>query len=125
MPMEVLWKVNREKQEFKFTMMLMQPEYISTELVAGAKVKVHTKVDAIQLEKVRFESYSDGVCVQYLHVGAYEKMNAAGKLMEDYVRLQGYTIPVYFSHDIYLNDVRKTKPENLKSVMRYQVVKAS
>ena len=125
MPMEVLWKVNREKQEFKFTMMLMQPEYISSELVAEARVKVHSKVDAKQLENVRFESHSDGVCVQFLHVGAYEKMNAAGKLMEDYARQQGYIIPVHFTHDIYLNDVRKTKPENLKSVMRYQVVKAS
>lgn len=125
MPMEVLWKVNREKKEFSFTMMLMQPEFITSDLVAEAHVKVQSKVDAEQLAKVLFESYADGICVQFLHVGAYEKMNSSGKLMEDYAEQQGYIIPVHCSHDIYLNDIRKTKPENLKSVMRYQVVKKS
>jgi hypothetical protein len=36
---------------------------------------------------------------------------------------QGYVIPVRNAHDIYLNDVRKTKPENLKAVMRLPVVR--
>ncbi|MBA3073676.1 MAG: hypothetical protein FP831_08780 [Anaerolineae bacterium] len=125
MPMEVLWVVNREKKEFFFTMMLMQPEYVTVDLVAHARLKVQNKVDAQQLANVRFDSHADGICVQYLHVGAYEKMNASGKLMEDYAEQQGYAIPVHCSHDIYLNDVRKTKPENLKSIMRYQAVKIS
>lgn len=123
MPMEVLWVVNREKKEFSFTMMLMQPEYVTVDLVAQARLKVQNKVDAEQLATVRFDSHADGICVQYLHVGAYEKLNASGKLMEDYAEQQGYAIPVHYSHDIYLNDVRKTKPENLKSIMRYQIVK--
>ncbi|HEX7557485.1 MAG TPA: hypothetical protein VF338_12725 [Leptolinea sp.] len=42
MPMEVLWKVNREKKEFAWTMMLMQPEYITSDLVAEARQKVQS-----------------------------------------------------------------------------------
>ncbi|MBA4385696.1 MAG: hypothetical protein C0410_13240 [Anaerolinea sp.] len=123
MPMEVLWKVNREKKEFSFTMMLMQPEYVTAEQVAEARIKVQSKVEADQLAKVRFESHSDGTCVQYLHLGAYENMNDSGKLMDTFAEQHGYTIPVHFSHDIYLNDVRKTKTENLQSVIRYHVEK--
>ncbi len=123
MPMEVLWKVNREKKEFAFTMMLMQPEYVTVELVAEARVQVQSKVDASQLAKVRFESLVEGTCVQYLHVGAYEGMDTSGKIMETFAEENGYTIPVHSSHDIYLNDIRKTRPENLQSVMRYQVEK--
>lgn len=123
MPMEVLWNVNREKKEFSFTMMLMQPEYITAELVAEARVKVQSKVDADQLAKVRFEPHIEGPCVQYLHIGAYEGMDASGKMMEAYAEQRGYVIPFHSSHDIYLNDVRKTRPENLQSVMRYPVVK--
>lgn len=123
MPMEVLWKVNREKKEFSFTMMLMQPEFITSELVAEALVKLQSKVEADQLAKIRFEPHADGICVQYLHIGTYEKMNASAKLMEAYAEQQGYAIPAHCSHDVYLNDIRKTKPENLRSVMRYQVVK--
>jgi hypothetical protein len=34
MPMEVIWKVDRVKKEFAWTMMLMQPEYVTPERVA-------------------------------------------------------------------------------------------
>jgi len=88
-------------------------------------VKVQSKVAPEQLAKVSFETHNEGTCVQYLHVGAYDGMNASGKLMEDYADSQGYIIPIHESHDIYLNDVRKTKPENLQSVMRYHLVKKS
>jgi len=123
MPMEVLWKVNREKKVFSFMMMLMQPEYITAEMVAEARVKVQSKVDADQIAMVRFEPNIEGTCVQYCHIGAYEGMDASGKVMEAFAEENGYTMPVHCSHDIYLNDVRKTRPENLQSVMRYPVAK--
>ena len=123
MPMEVLWKVNREKREFAWTMMLMQPDYVTTELVAEAKQKLQAKVDASLLERVRFESLTEGMCVQYLHTGPYEGMDASANKMTTFAEQQGYVIPVRNSHDIYLNDVRKTKPENLKAVIRLPVAR--
>jgi hypothetical protein len=123
MPMEVLWKVNREKKEFAWTMMLMQPEYVTPERVAEARQKVLSKVDAALLEKVRFEQYAEGMCVQFLHVGPYESMDASADRMEAFAGEQGYRIPLYNSHDIYLNDVRKTKPENLKAIIRLPVIR--
>ena len=123
MPMEVLWKVNREKKEFAWTMMLMQPEYITPELVNEARRKVQSKVDAALLEQVRFEQYAEGTCVQFLHVGAYEGMDAALEKMLTLAAAQDYTAPVRNTHDIYLNDVRKTNPDNLKAVMRLPVMR--
>lgn len=121
MPMEVQWKVNREAKEFKWTMMLMQPEYVTAELVDAARQKVLSKVEPSLLEQVRFESVTEGTCVQFLHVGAYEGMDAAMEKMIAFAEAQDYEIPKRNAHDIYLNDVRKTKPENLKAVMRFQV----
>ncbi len=123
MPMEVLWKVDREKKEFAWTMMLMQPEYITPELVNEAKRKVQSKVDAALLEKVHFEQYTEGTCVQFLHVGPYEGMDDSANRMEAFAREQGYHVPVRNSHDIYLNDIRKTKPENLRAVIRFPVLR--
>jgi hypothetical protein len=123
MPMEVCWRVNREKKEFAWTMMLMQPEMVTPEWVAEARQKVQPKVDAALLEQVRFESFTDGMCVQFLHVGPYEGMDAAAENMFALVERKGYTIPARNAHDIYLNDIRKTKPENLKAVMRFAVTK--
>jgi hypothetical protein len=123
MPMEVRWRVNREKKEFAWTMMLMQPEYVTRELVDEARQKVLSKVDATLLERVRFESFAEGTCVQFMHVGPYEGMDSALEKMLVAADVQGYAVPVRNVHDIYLNDVRKTKPENLKAIMRLPVVR--
>ena len=125
MPMEVLWKVNRQKMEFAWTMMLMQPEYVTTELVTAARQKVQSKVDAALLAQVRFEQYREGVCVLFMHNGPYEGMDSSCARMEAYANEQGYRIPLRNSHDIYLNDVHKTKPANLKTVMRLPVVRVN
>ena len=124
MPMEVCWRVNRAKKEFRWTMMLMQPEYISAELVVEARQKALLKVEAPLLNQARFESFDEGRCVQFLHIGPYEGMDSALKNMLAVAQAQGYAVPVCNVHDIYLNDVRKTKKENLKSIMRLPVVPA-
>ena len=123
MPMEVRWRVNRQKKEFAWTMMLMQPEYVTEELTAEARQKVLPKVDAALLERVRFESFAEGMCVQFLHMGPYDGMDSALETMLAVAEVQGYVVPARNAHDIYLNDVRKTKPENLKSIMRLPVVR--
>lgn len=123
MPMEVCWRVNREKKEFAWTMMLMQPEYVTKELVEQARQKALRKVDAGLLDQVRFESFAEGICVQFLYVGPYEGMDAALDKMLSVAEAQEYAVPIRNSHDIYLNDVRKTKPENLQAVMRLPVVR--
>ncbi|HEX7557484.1 MAG TPA: hypothetical protein VF338_12720 [Leptolinea sp.] len=58
-----------------------------------------------------------------LHIGPYEGMDASAGRMETFAREQGFCIPLHNSHDIYLNDVRKTKSANLKSIIRLPVVR--
>jgi hypothetical protein len=122
MPMEVRWQVNREKREFAWTMMLMQPEVVTSQRVDEARQKVLPKGDAALLDQVRFESFTEGMCVQFLHRGPYEGMDAALDKMLVFAGTQGYDVPIRSTHDIYLNDVRKTKPENLQTVMRLPVI---
>lgn len=122
MPMEVQWNVNRETRQFRWTMMLMQPEYITAEFVYRARQKVLSKLDQPELlDQVRFESLNEGKCIQFLHVGPYEGMDAALAQMVAVAEEQGYEVPKRNAHDIYLNDVRKTRSENLKAVMRLGV----
>jgi hypothetical protein len=122
MPMEVRWRVNRQKRDFAWTMMLMQPEYVSLEFVEEARQKVIPKVEAGMPERVHFELFAEGLCVQLRHVGPYEGMDAALDRMITAAGQQGYTAASRDAHDIYLNDVRKTKPENLQAVMRLPVI---
>jgi hypothetical protein len=121
MPMEVRWRVNRQKKEFAWTMMLMQPECVSLEFVEEARQRALSKVEADVLERVRFERFAEGICVQLRHVGPYEGMDSALDRMIMAAGRQGYTVASREAHDIYLNDVRKTKPENLQAIMRLPV----
>jgi hypothetical protein len=123
MPMEVRWRVKRENKEFAWTMMLMQPDFVTPEWVDEARQKVLPKVDAALLEQVHFETFAEGMCVQFLHRGPYAGMDACLDMMLAYAAVQGALVPVRSAHDIYLNDIRKTKPENLQAVMRLPVIR--
>lgn len=120
MPMEVVWDVNREEKRFRWTMMLLQPEWISAELVAEAILKAHAKADPAMLEKVRFETLCEGQCAQMLHRGPYEGMDENLAFMKARLVEQGCAAGAT-THDIYLNDTRRTKPDNLRAIMRVRV----
>ena len=121
MPMEVCWDVNRQQRRFAWTMMIMQPEVVTPELVAEAVENVKSKGEPPLLSRLRFEPLAEGPCVQFLHTGPYEGMDGAMNRMIAFAGSCGYGVPYTNAHDIYLNDVRKTKPENLKAVMRLKI----
>jgi hypothetical protein len=123
MPMEVRWFVNREKKEFKWTMMIMQPEVITSELYAEAVAAVKAKGGAPLLAKLRFENFAEGRCAQMMHKGPYPEMENTLEIMLKFIHDQGYTTDRR-THDIYLNSILKARPENLKTVMRVQVTPA-
>jgi hypothetical protein len=124
MPMEVRWFVNREKKQFKWIMLLMQPEMVTDELYAAALAEVKAKGEPPSLAKLRFEHFAEGRCVQMMHKGPYEEMEATFETMLNFVDEQGFTTG-RLTHDIYLNSILKAKPENLKTIMRVQVAPAT
>lgn len=122
MPMEVLWRIDREKKKFFWTMMVMQPECITGELFETACKRVQEKFSPKLLDEARFEDLTEGICVQMMHRGAYEQMNDTLNKMLEYINQKGYTSE-RDTHDIYLNNVKKTRQENLKTIMRLRVYK--
>lgn len=74
-----------------------------------------------RLAAVRFETFTEGLCVQFMHTGPYPGMDANLEKMIAFVEQGGYHVPARKVHDIYLNDIRKTKPENLKAIMRLPI----
>jgi hypothetical protein len=124
MPLEVIWKVNRQTKDFAWTMLVMQPEYVTGDLYGEAVAKAQAKNDPPLLSRLRFERFTEGTCVQFLHTGRYQDMEAAFEKMLAFAQQNGYAVPARNTHDIYLNDSRKTKPENLKTIMRLVVEKS-
>ena len=78
----------------------------------------------MDFSKVKFLTYEEGLCVQCMHIGPYDNEPETIRSMELYAGQQGYE-PDFesgrYHHEIYLSDVRRCKPENLKTVIRHPV----
>ena len=80
-----------------------------------------------ELSPVEFFSWEEGLCVQCMHIGPYDDEPATVAAMEEYATAQGYEADFgegRFHHEIYLSDVRRCKPELLKTVIRQPIKRA-
>ena len=78
----------------------------------------------MDFSKVEFFTYHEGLCVQCMHIGPYDNEPVTVREMERYAKEQGYKLDFSdqrYHHEIYLSDVRKCKPENLKTVIRQPI----
>ena len=74
------------------------------------------------LDSVKSETIEEGTCVQMLHLGSYDNEPDSFKLMEAYATENGLERHSKIHKEIYLSDARKTAPEKLKTVLRFQVI---
>lgn len=129
MPLEGLWEfegqeynhnfvlTNADKDKFEWTLMIMQPEHITAEMVEQVKSNILKKDETSAVARVRFESYEEGQAVQILHIGSYDSEGDNVRKLHEYIHEQGYQLGKRH-HEIYLNDSRKVAPEKLKTVIR-------
>ncbi len=80
MPLEGLWWADdmtafsaADKARWKWTMMILQPELISATMVEAALGDVKRKKNPAALERVRFESFTEGRYAQIMHLGAFSE----------------------------------------------------
>jgi len=109
------------RDSWQWTMMIMQPEWITSEMFEETHEQVRQGKNPVSLDRMRFERYEEGLCVQILHVGPYaEEAPVLANLHTKYLPENGYT-EAGKHHEIYLSDPRKTAPEKLKTVLRQPV----
>ena len=126
-PLEGLWWMENmrdfslvNKDQWKWTMMIMQPDWVTAELVNETRINAMKKKSNPSLSLIRFEKYLEGLCVQTLYRGAYA--DEAPKIAEihEYIRANGFFLNGKH-HEIYLGDPRKTSPEKLITILRQPV----
>lgn len=134
-PLEGLWwfededfngMVGLDKDKFRWTSMIRQPEFVTDSVFETAKKTLHKKKPELYLESARLEKFTEGLCVQAMHFGSYDNESATIKSMEQFIALNGYKndiSPKRKHHEIYLSDPRKTAVEKLKTVIRHPIVK--
>ncbi len=134
-PLEGLWwfegnffagDVIGRKDEFRWVVMIRQPEFVTPEVFEAAKVSLAKKKPGIDPSIARLEDFTEGLCAQVMHIGSYDDEASTVAVLEEFIASQGYRTEMSGlrqHHEIYLSDPRKTAPEKLKTVIRHPIVK--
>lgn len=126
LPLEGLWWCDDmaafsmdDKSNWRFTLMIMQPEHVTAELVSRALAKVAAK-GAVLPSTLRFARYHEGLSAQILHVGPFSEEGPTVARLHAYIRDNGYALRGKH-HEIYLSDTRRAAPERWKTMLRQPV----
>ena len=124
LPLEGLWWADDmssfttgDKSKWKWTVMIMQPEFITRDMINNAINLVKEKKNPIALSKLRFESLSEGKCAQILHIGPFSdegpNILKVHKLIDD---IHGTRTGKH--HEIYLSNIKLAAPSKWKTIIR-------
>ena len=108
------------KDQWKWTMMIAQPDLISDEDVSMARAEAARKKPNPALARMRFEIFDEGLCAQTMHIGPYSAEKPTIDLLHQAIAANGYKLRGKH-HEIYLGDPRKSAPEKLKTIIRQPV----
>ena len=111
------------KDSFRWISVIRLPDFVTKEDFDWA-VREATAKKKQDFSKVEFFTYDEGLCVQCMHIGAYDDEPATVQLMHDFMEREGYELDITdkrLHHEIYLSDARKVAPEKLKTVIRHPV----
>ncbi|MHC4725657.1 MAG: GyrI-like domain-containing protein [Planctomycetota bacterium] len=115
---------NTPKEQWNWKLLIRTPDFVQDSELDEAAEKLLEKGKEPEVKQVKFESFTEGLCVQMLHVGPYEKECETISKMAAFAQQQG--LEFYgLHHEIYLSDPRRVPPERLKTILRHPVRKKS
>ena len=127
MALEGLWWVEdsnfdiMKKDNWVYTVMILQPDHITPELFAEALSQMRKKKgDLPAFSRLRLEAFQEGLCVQMMHVGPYETEPGTVARMEAFAAANGYTMHGKH-HEIYIGNPLRAQPEKLKTILRHPI----
>lgn len=113
------------KAAFEWISLIRLPDFVTKQDFDWA-ISEATRKKKADFSKAEFLTYHEGLCVQCMHIGAYDDEPETLALMNAYLRENGYACDVgenRFHHEIYLSDARKVPPERRRTVIRQPIRK--
>jgi hypothetical protein len=124
LPLEALWWADDmsafttgNKDAWKWTLMIMQPEFITREMVKEAMEEVARKKKPVSLPLIRFESFKEGKAAQIMHVGPFSEEGPTIEKVHLFIEDNG-SRRIGKHHEIYVSDIRRAAPEKWKTIVR-------
>ena len=124
LPLEGLWWaddmssfVDDRREHWQWTLMIMQPELVTEQMVQEANAQVLKKKNPVSLPLVRFESFEEGKVAQILHVGPFSEEGPSVEKVHAFIE-EGGSQRRGKHHEIYLSDIRRAAADNWKTIIR-------
>ena len=114
-----------DKSKFNWISVIRLPDFVSQKDFDWA-VETASKKKRLDCLSAEFMSIDEGMCVQMMHLGAFDDEPATVAIMDEYIKQNGYTNDMNkdrLHHEIYLSDARKVAPEKWKTVIRHPIKK--
>ena len=114
-----------DKDSFNWISVIRLPDFVSQKDFEWA-VETATKKKKIDCSSAEFLTIEEGLCVQIMHLGAFDDEPATVAIMDEYLRQNGYVNDMNLDrlhHEIYMSDARKVVPEKWKTVIRHPIRK--
>lgn len=128
-PLEGIWDLIdyslglSNKSNLKFELMIRQPSFLTKEQAVNFIASTAKKKNNTLIEQIEYKTFEETLCAQMMHEGPYDDEPASFERMEQFCRDHGYSRISKIHKEIYISDARKTAPEKLKTVLRFEVQK--
>ena len=124
LPLEALWWADDlsvfstgNKDAWKWTLMIMQPEFINQRMIEEVTEEVQKKKKPASLGLVRFEAFKEGRAAQIMHIGPFSAEGPTIEKVHLFIESNG-SRRTGKHHEIYLSDIRRAAPEKWRTVVR-------
>ena len=131
-PLEGFWRQDgadgidySDKAAFCWTSVIRLPDFI-TKADFDWAVETAPKKKKLDCSSAEYLTVDEGLCVQIMHVGAFDDEPETVARMDAWLEQNGYANDLNERrqhHEIYLSDARKVAPEKRKTVIRHPIKK--
>ena len=116
-----------DKSAFNWISVIRLPDFVSKADFEWAAATA-TKKKKQDCSSAEFMTIDEGLCVQIMHIGAFDNEPKTIAVMDKFLEDNGYENDMNdkrFHHEIYMSDARKVSPEKWKTVIRHPIRKRS
>ena len=129
-PLEGFWRQGNnsdidysDKGKFSWISVIRLPDFVTEEDFKWA-VEEASRKKKLDCSAAEFLTVEEGLCVQIMHIGAYDDEPRSVALMDNFIKENGYEndlTDARLHHEIYISDPNKTVPEKRKTVIRHPI----
>lgn len=129
-PLEGFWRQDGSagidygnKSAFYWISVIRLPDFITKREFDWAVQTAESK-KKLDCSPAEFLTMEEGLCVQIMHLGSFDKEPESVALMDAFIQKEGFVNDFSedrMHHEIYMSDVRRTVSEKWKTVIRHPI----